>query len=377
MSLLIFYVLVALLFSFFCSIAEAVLLSITPPFIATLEKRGKGVGKTLKKLKDNINRPLAAILTLNTVAHTAGAAGAGAEAAKIYGSQYVGIISAILTLLILVFSEIIPKTLGARYWRGLAVPIAPMIRILVIILYPFVLLSELLTKGMSGTSPLGGFSREEFAAMADLGAQQGHLQAKESRILKNLFRFRSSKVRNIMTPRTVVFALQEKMTVENFMNLHHQTPFSRIPIYSNDRDDITGFVLKDEILLAQARDQNNRKLEEFKREIKAVSGDDFLSQLFEFLLDNKEHIALVVDEYGGMEGIVSLEDVVETLFGLEIVDEADKTVDMQALARTLWEKRARRVGLLKENNHKIEALPAPEEPEDAPVEENGQDAANN
>ncbi len=356
MTLLILYVLIALVFSFFCSISEAVILSVSKPYIAALEKRGKRAGKTLRKLKDNVNRPLAAILTLNTIAHTVGAAGAGAQAATVFGSQYLGAASAILTLLILIFSEIIPKTLGARYWRSMATFFAPLLRYLVWVLYPFVLLSEALTRGMANTTELKGFSREEFAAMADLGAQEGELEAKESRILKNLFRFRSSTIRNIMTPRTVVFALQQETTVDEFMERHQQTPFSRIPIYNQDRDDITGFVLKDEILLAHARDQKDAGLKDFSREIKAVSAENSLSQLFEFLLDNKEHIALVLDEYGGMEGIVTLEDVVETLLGLEIVDEADRTVDMQALARALWEKRARRVGLLHDEE---ETSPAP------------------
>jgi CBS domain containing-hemolysin-like protein len=207
-------------------------------------------------------------------------------------------------------------------------------------------MSQGITKKVSRSPQLRGFSREEFAAMADLGAREGQLAAKESRILKNLFRFRSTKIKNIMTPRTVVFALQEEISIAEFFEQHHQTPFSRVPIYNKDRDDITGFVLKDDILLAQARNQHNSQLKEFKRDIKAVLSINSVSELFEFLLDRREHIVLVVDEYGGMEGIVTLEDVVETLLGLEIVDEADKTVDMQALARAMWEKRARRMGLL-------------------------------
>ncbi|RLC10840.1 MAG: hemolysin [Deltaproteobacteria bacterium] len=345
MLLLIIYVSVALLFSFFCSIAEAVLLSVTSPYIASLEQKGKRSGKLLHGLKDDINRPLAAILTLNTIAHTVGAVGAGAQAAAVFGNEAVGMASAILTLLILIFSEIIPKTLGANYWRQLAPVLVRPIRYLVLLLYPFVLLSQMLTSS-SNASGLKGFSREEFTAMADIGAQEGQLAVKESRILKNLFRLRSSKIKNIMTPRIVVFALQENLTIAEFFEQHHQTPFSRIPIYNNDRDDITGFVLKDDIILAQARDMQNSQLHKFRRDIKAVPSTNTVSELFEYLLDSREHIVLVVDEYGGMEGIVTLEDVVETLLGLEIVDEADKTVDMQALARALWEKRARRIGLL-------------------------------
>ncbi|QTA86122.1 CNNM domain-containing protein [Desulfonema magnum] len=346
MLLLILYVSIALIFSFFCSIAEAVLLSVTSPYIASLEQKGKRTGKLLRKLKDDVNRPLAAILTLNTIAHTFGAAGVGAEAAVIFGNEYIGVISAVMTLSILIFSEIIPKTLGASYWRQLAPVVATFLRYLVWILFPLVFLSQTLTKRLSKSSELKGFSREEFAAMADLGAREGQLAVKESRILKNLFRLSSTKIKSIMTPRTVVFALQQNISIDNFFEQHYQTPFSRIPIYNRDRDDITGFVLKDDILLAQARDMHNSQLHEFKRDIKAVPSTDSVSELFEFLLDRREHIVLVVDEYGGMEGIVTLEDVVETLLGLEIVDEADKTVDMQALARALWEKRARNIGLI-------------------------------
>jgi len=351
MTLLIIYVSAVLLFSFLCSISEAVLLSVTSPYIISLEQKGKYSGKLLRKLKDDINSPLSAILTLNTFANTFGAAGVGMQAAKIFGSDYVGIASGILTLVILIFSEILPKTIGATYWRYLAPLVARFLRYLVLMLYPFVLLSRLLTRGFSSSPTLKGFSREEFAAMADLGAKEGQLAVKESRILKNLFRFRSSTIKDIMTPRTVVFALQENMTIAEFFEKHNQTPFSRIPVFNIDRDDITGFVLKDDILLAQARDLNNSRLNEFKREIKAVPVTHFLSQLLEFLLDTRSHIVLVVDEYGGMEGIVTLEDVVETLLGLEIVDEADKTVDMQILARNLWEKRARRIGLIQDAHH--------------------------
>lgn len=345
MSLLILFALIALVVSFFCSVTEAVLLSVTPSYVASMEKKKLPVGKRMRGLKEDMNRPLSAILTLNTIANTVGAAGVGAQAATVFGSGSVGIVSGILTLLILVFSEIIPKNIGASYWRQLAPIVAVFLKWLVIVLFPFVLISKWLTSGFKKSSHMQSFTREEFAAMADLSAQEGQLEAKESRILKNLFRFRSSTIKNIMTPRTVVFAMQENMTIEDFFRIHHQTAFSRIPIYNRDRDDITGFVLKDEVMLAQARSNNESRLREFKRDITVISSSSSLSQLFEFLLNRREHIVLVVDEYGGMEGIVTLEDVVETLLGLEIVDEADKTVDMQALARTMWEKRAKKMGL--------------------------------
>jgi CBS domain containing-hemolysin-like protein len=356
MTLLIVYVLIALVFSFLCSVAEAVLLSITPSFIATLEKKGKPAGKLLHQLKQDVDRPLAAILSLNTIAHTVGAVGAGAQAAVVFGSAYIGIASAILTLLILVLSEIIPKTLGATYWRTLAPFVGRFVWALVWVLYPLVLLSDQLTKLFSGEERPKVFRHEEFAALADLGAREGALEVKESRILKNLLRFRSLKIRDILTPRTVVFALQEDMTVDDYLKNHPKSPFSRIPVYGKDRDDITGFVLKDDLVLAHARDWHGARLNEFKRPLEALPGTVSLYNFLEFLLDQRIHIILVVDEYGCMEGIATLEDAVETLLGLEIVDEADKTVDMQALARAQWEKRAKNFQLTPEK--------APEQPED-------------
>lgn len=348
MYLLLVYISLALVFSFLCSIAEAALLSVTPSYIQSLVQKRKRAGDLLRRLKSDVDRPLAAILSLNTIAHTVGAAGAGAQAAVVFGSEYVGLASAVLTLMILVFSEIIPKTLGAVYWRQLAPPLAFGIEALIWGLYPFVFLSERLTRLLSRGRARAVFSREEFMAMAELGAQYGELEAKESRILKNLLRFHSLKVDDIMTPRTVVFALHENMTVGEVLKKHPDIQFSRIPIYHKNLDDISGFVLKNEIYFAQAKGLQDKALHEFKRELKAIPESATLSQLFEFLLDNREHILLVVDEYGGVAGIVTLEDVVETLLGLEIVDEADKTVDMRQLARAQWEKRARRLGILTE-----------------------------
>ncbi len=321
------------------------MLSVRPSFIASLEQKGRRTGKLLRKLKDDVDRSLAAILSLNTVAHTIGAALAGAQAAVVFGSAYVGIASAILTLMILIFSEIIPKTLGALFWRQLSHVVAPTVQFMIWALYPLVFLSEKLTDLLTRGRHTTVFSREEFAALADLGAQYGQLEALESRIVKNLLRFNVLKVEDIMTPRTVVFALQENMTIDEVLKKYPEINFSRIPIYDKNLDHITGFVLKSEILLAQAKDQHNMKLQELKREGKAIPATASLSTLFEFLLDSREHIVQVVDEYGGMAGIVTLEDMVETLLGLEIVDEADKTVDMRALARARWQQRAKQLGL--------------------------------
>lgn len=344
MLLLIVYIFIALGFSFYCSIAEAVLLSVTRPYIGLLEKENEKNGKLLKKLKDDINRPLAAILTLNTIAHTMGAAGAGAQATLVFGNAYLGVVSAVLTLLILVFSEIIPKTLGAHYWRSLAVPVAKSLKLLVGMLYPFVILSEKLTSSLTHDET-AKITRNELAAMADLGAREGQLAGHESRILKNLFLLRETPIKAIMTPRSVVFSLPAKISVENYINQYNSVRFSRIPIYDEHPDHITGFVLRNDLLLAHARGNSSTELNNYNREIKALSATTSVLQAYEHLLDARGHILLVIDEYGGMMGIVTLEDILETLLGLEIIDESDKIPDMQQLARRLWKRRAQEMGL--------------------------------
>ena len=345
MTLLIVYVAVALVFSFLCSIAEAVLLSVTTAHITLLEQESRDSGALLRKLKSDINKPLAAILTLNTIAHTVGAAGAGAQAAVVFGSAWVGVASAILTLLILVFSEIIPKTLGATYWRSLAGITAHGLKFLVWALYPFVVLSEMLTRGLSRNHELEGFSREEFAAMAELGEQEGQLEERESRILKNMFLLHETRVTDVMTPRPVVFSLPESLTVSDYFDSHFDSRFSRIPIYSTDREQLTGFVLKDDLLLAQSRSNTDSTLQTYRRELPALLDSTSLSDAFEKILHKRGHIMMIVDEYGGMEGIITMEDILETLLGLEILDESDKTADMQQYARRMWKKRAQEMGL--------------------------------
>lgn len=346
MTLLIIYVLIALGFSFLCSIAEAVLLSVTTAYVALREEEGHASGAVLRKLKENINQPLAAILTLNTIAHTAGAAGAGAQAAVVFGSNYLGVASAILTLLILVFSEIIPKTLGATYWRELAPATAYALRLMVWVLWPFVKMSEWLTRGMTEGPTLAGFSRQEFAAMADLSAAQGELGRQESQVVKNLLALQDTPVHAVMTPRTVLFSLPDTTTVEEFFHRYEQEPFSRIPIYAgDDADNITGFVLRSDLLLAQARGNHRKVLENYQRDMPSVPETLPLRRAFNRAQEMRSHMMLVVDEYGDAQGILTLEDIIETLLGLEIVDESDATIDMQELARRKWRRRAREMGL--------------------------------
>jgi len=342
---MVLYACLALIFSFLCSVAEAVLLSVSPSYIVHLEQQGSTSASRLKKVKTDIDRSLAAILTLNTIAHTVGAGGAGAEAAAYFGDRYVGIAMAVLTLLILFLSEIVPKTLGAVFWRSLAGPTAWFIQILTWVLYPFIWVSERLTKLITGGKQVHIFSREEFAAMAEIGAEGGYLAAAESRILRNLFRFPELRAEDIMTPRTVVFALQQDLTTSEALEKHPEIPFSRIPVYGETLDDITGFVLKTDLLIAQLQGRGEVHLKEMKRDLGIVTEDASVEHIADELLGKRAHLLAVLDEHGGLAGVVSLEDVVETLIGIEIVDEADKIDDMRLLAREKWEERMQRLGL--------------------------------
>jgi len=296
--LMIVYASVALVFSFMCSVAEAVVLSVSPSFIAHLRQQGRPLADRLQRIKSNIDRSLAAILTLNTIAHTVGAGGAGAEAAAYFGERWVGLSMAVLTLLILFLSEIVPKTLGAVYWRRLAGPTATFIRLLIVTLYPLIWVSELLTRMITRGRPTHAFSREEFAALADVGVERGQIQVGESRIVKNLFRFRELKVEDIMTPRTVVFALQQDMTIDKALERHPEPPFSRIPVYGENRDDVRAFVLKIDLLREKIAGRGARRLAEIGRQVRVVSEYASLEVVFERLVDDQLHMLVVLDEYG-------------------------------------------------------------------------------
>ena len=344
LTLLVVYVALAIGVSFLCSIMEAVLLSVSPAYIGALEATKPAVASRLRALKDDVDRPLAAILTLNTVAHTIGAAGAGAEAAGYFGSGAIGIFSALLTLGILVLSEIIPKTLGAVYWRGLAPLVARMLKPLIYLLYPLVVLSQWFAKLLTRGEREGDVSREELAALADIGAEEGVLGDGEVRLFKSLLRFESLQVADVMTPRTVVVAFPEAATVQDLVDA--KRPFSRYPVYAENRDEITGYVLLSDALAEVADDAHGTPLRALRRDLVAVPSGRSLLAVFEDLVEERVHIALVLDDYGGTAGIVTMEDVIETLIGLEITDETDHDEDMQALARERWQARAAKLGLL-------------------------------
>ncbi len=343
--LLLTYLFIAIGFSFLCSIAEAVLLSITPSYLAERRKDPTKSAKRIIALKENIDRPLAAILSLNTIAHTVGAAGVGAQAAHMYGDRYVGVISAILTLLILVLSEIIPKTIGALHWRRLAGVVSIFVRWLIVVMYPLVWLSELLTKWLAGDSKQKLVTRAEIAAVAELGTNEGLLKKNESRIMRNLLKLESITVEDVMTPASVVISLEQTQRLSQIAEKISSLPVSRIPIYHERRDAVTGFVLRSELLTAIAGGDLDRSLKDFSRQILTLHEDDSITSAFDALLDTRAHIAIVADSFGGVEGIITLEDILETLLGLEIVDEHDQTVDMRKLARQKWHKRMENQGI--------------------------------
>lgn len=339
MILLFFYVFLALFFSFVCSLMEAVFLSVTYSYIALVDKENPKDGRRLHKLKADTDKSLSAILSLNTIAHTVGAAGAGAQATAIFGNQYVGIISAILTLLILVVSEVIPKSLGASHWRTLAKPVSFALEYLIIAMFPFVWISKYITQIFSSKEKTDTFCKDEFEAMAEMGEKSGKLRKQEGRILRSLFRFNALLVKDIMTPRTVVFSLKEDLEISAVVAKHPEMIFSRIPVFQDSIDHISGYVMKDEILEASSRDEHGKLLLTLKREIQRVPENMILPELFDILINQGGHICIVNDAYGGTAGIVTMEDVIETLLGMEIVDELDVTKDMQAFARAQWQER--------------------------------------
>ncbi|MBU2500063.1 hemolysin family protein [bacterium] len=344
---LLLYVLLALLVSFLCSIAEAVLLSLTPPYIEGLAEIRPGRARLLHRLKvEKLDRSLAAILTLNTIAHTVGAIGAGAKAVEVFGNTYFGVFSAAMTLAILFLSEIVPKTIGAVYWRSLTGFTAWFVQVLIWLLYPLLRISELMTWLIARGKKAQVFSRDELAAMANLGERSGALRPDESRIIRNLLLFENLTAGNIMTPRPVMVVLPEGMTVAEAMATAGVRPFTRLPVYRETIDQITGFVLKEDLLRQQLLGREDLTLAELKRDIPTVHENLRLRRLLDIMLEQRQaHIAVVIDEYGGTEGLVTMEDVVETLLGLEIVDEMDENVDMQAYARRRWRTRARAMGL--------------------------------
>tara|TARA_R110002020_G_scaffold113688_1_gene261553 strand:+ start:42970 stop:44034 length:1065 start_codon:yes stop_codon:yes gene_type:complete len=348
MTLLLVYLFTALIISFVCSITEAVLLSTPLSYLKAKMGKGDQSAKTFLKLKEDIDRPLSAILSLNTVAHTVGAAGVGAQATLVFGEASFGIVSAVLTILILVLTEIIPKTLGANYSRELMGISASVIRGMIFVTYPLVLVSLTLTRLLSRKEKSLTTSREEISALASIGMEEGIFVDKENKIIQNLIRLKSIKISEIMTPRIVVVVANEEMTLQEFLKNKEFLHFSRIPIYSGNRDNITGYVFRELVFEKLAEDQFDLKLKDIRRDIVTFSDNATLFSAWEELLKRKEQISLVVDTYGGMDGIATLEDIIETLLGFEIVDEKDRVEDMQQYAMERWKSKQKKYRMLNE-----------------------------
>tara|TARA_B100001250_G_scaffold146808_1_gene125687 strand:- start:526 stop:1557 length:1032 start_codon:yes stop_codon:yes gene_type:complete len=343
MTVLLTYFLTALFVSFLCSLLESVLLSLSIAHVSVIEKEGGSSGKLMAELKENINKPLAAILTVNTIANTIGAAGVGAQTLLIFGNEWVAISSGILTLCILIFSEIIPKTIGAIYSKSLVPFTAYTIRVLMFIAWPFVVLSETMSqfihKGENGGESKA--SREELLAMAEISEDEGSIDEQEGDIIENLMKLDDMPVEDIMTPRSVIFALKEGDTVGTVVEEHSPIAFSRIPIYEKDLDNIVGIVNRYDLVNKQAEDKFNVIMNQIMKPIESVLEKSSVSDVLDLFVKRRQQMFLVKDEFGTTTGLITLEDAIETLLGVEIVDEHDHVVDMRKLATAKMMEKAK------------------------------------
>ena len=341
MGLLALYFFGALGISFVCSLLESVILSVSHAHIAVMVKEGKSAGRLLRDLKRDIEHPLAAILTLNTVANTLGAAGVGAQAYRVLGSTWVAISSGMLTLCILVFSEIIPKTLGATYWKRLSPITAYLLRVMIVLLYPVVRALEAVSHLIGARRDHSRITREELLVLAEIAEHDGALLHEETRIIRNLLLLREVSARDVLTPRSVMLAFDAGETVGAVMAEHAPLRFSRIPVFGENRDDIRGVVFRTDLMEAMHDDRRDEPVGSLVQSLHAVPDTKPIADLLDEFIARREHMFLVVDEYGGTAGIVTLEDAIESLLGVEIVDELDSVVDMRAYALERW-KRIRR-----------------------------------
>lgn len=340
MTLLLIYLAIAIGVSFLCSVLEAVLLSVSPSFVEDMAERRPAAGRMLKQVRTRLDESLSSILILNTFAHTMGAAGVGSQAVQVFGEKWQTLIAVLLTLAILYFSEIIPKTLGATYWRKLAAPSAVVISWLVRLVYPLVWISTRLTK-LFNHGKKDGITREEIIALASLGQKEGTLVSRESDYLENLLRLREIRTEEVLTPRSVVHMLQKDQTVSEALDQSQTNQFSRMPVYGQTKDEILGKVLRRDLYQAERAGQGNEPVESYIIPIGRVSEKLPVQHLLDMFIRQHDHMVLVEDEFGQTAGIVTLEDAIETLLGREIIDETDAVADMQALARDKYRERLR------------------------------------
>tara|TARA_B110000444_G_scaffold120019_1_gene112807 strand:- start:93 stop:1148 length:1056 start_codon:yes stop_codon:yes gene_type:complete len=340
MTALLVYFFIALVVSFLCSLLESVLLSVSHAHIAVLVKEGSKRGNLMFSLKENINRPLSAILTINTIANTVGAAGVGAQTYSVFGSSWVAISSIILTLSILFFSEIIPKTLGANYTKSLVGFTAYMISILIFLVFPMVFIGEKISKILSRDNQDNSkASRAELIAMAELSEDEGAIDSQEGDIIENLMKLDNILAEEVMTPRSVIFSLSNEDTVGQVVNKYSPLVFSRIPIFKNSLDQVIGFVHRYDLVNKQAEDKFDVTMNSLMEPVHTVKDSDSVSTILDQFVKRRQQIFIVEDEFGTTTGLISLEDAIETLLGVEIVDEHDSVVDMRKLASAKLEKR--------------------------------------
>lgn len=341
MLLLVTYLLIAIGVSFLCSVLEAVLLSVTPAFVESQLQEKPRRAQALRDVRRDLDHSISSILILNTFAHTMGAAGVGAQAVRVFGPRWETLVAFLLTLAILYFSEIIPKTLGASYWKQLALPLAYVIKALTKLLYPLVWISAQLTSLFSGGDQTSLVSREELAALTRLGARHGALGEQESMLMQNILQLRTTRTQQILTPRTVVFALDVSLTVSDALTQLKNVPFTRLPVYESDLDTVVGVVLRSSIYEANREGHGDKPLDDLATPVMRISEELPVLRLLDLFIKRREHLFLVEDEYGQTAGIVTLEDALETLLGREIMDESDTVEDMQELAKRKFRGRLR------------------------------------
>ncbi len=355
MTLLIIYLLLTMGISFLCSLLESVLMSTPISYISMKEEEGDKNAILFSKMKQDPDRPLSAILSLNTIANTLGAAAVGHQATLLTGDHWFGIVSAAMTVLILVFSEIVPKTIGTSHWKNL-LWLSKVMQFLVWLLYPVVWLIDKLHNTISDEEPDTTISREEVSAMANIGEEEGVLDNNENKIIQNIIRLDGIKAYDVMTPRVVAAIASENMTLKQFYRQEELSHNSRIPVYSDSPEFITGYVLRYDVLENLAEDKFDMRLRTIKRKIAAFHEETSVGDIWESLLKTKDQIALIIDDYGCFQGIITLEDIMETILGMEIIDENDTVTDMQQYARERWRKR--------KNQYKQIVLPEDTEDDD-------------
>lgn len=340
MFLLCFYAGLAIIISFICSVSEASLLSMTPSYIAQLEENNPRWYQRIAKLKRNLDTPLAAILTLNTIANTVGAAGIGAQVTKLYGSAYLGLASGLMTIAILILSEIMPKTIGSKYWRKLIPVVCVIVEFMVIVLKPVLYISDFIM-GLFGKSEAADV-KDEIKALAKIGRDQNLLDDTKFRIINNIIKLQEVCVGDVMTPRTVVHKVRPGMTIREFDCFLCETPFSRFPIVDEKEENFLGYIHKSSSYKA-ASDEDI--VDNYARPMRSYSDEAHLEDVLNSMLEDHSHMALVIDAYENWQGIITLEDIIETILGKEIVDETDQVADMRLYAKLKWKKKREQKGI--------------------------------